>query len=588
MRLAPENSRVRAWVTKPSRIGRWKRRMTPLSLASLVAALSALGGGVSAAGAVTTTAVDCTADPAALVAAFASANSGDILSITGACNGSLDIAKDITLAGSGAATLDGQGVAIRVVTVRAGATVTIRGLRIVGGNGFAGVGIHNLGTVTLTDSRVAGNVATLWGGGVYNRFGATMRVANSVVSGNSAGENGGGIYNDGTLILSDSTVNDNRGGVGGGGLLNSSFGTLDLRSSVVSGNNAQYGGGVSNNGLLDIVRSTIGSNSASFGGGLALGGGKTNIEDTTIAGNTASGDGGGINQTGGQYSYWMPPVVRNSTIFGNSAGGSGGGLANTGYIGSIALEHVTFGGNRAALSGAAIANPGFSGQVTLRNTIVATSAAGQNCAGPILDSGYNLDDGASCGFTAAAHSHSNTSPLLDSAGLKDNGGPTQTVALEPGSPAVDAIPNGTSGCGTSVTADQRGVSRPRGSGCDLGAFELEVDTTPPALTVSVAPGLLWPPSHQYVTVRATVTATDDSGKNPAIELQSVISNEADNGPGDGNTMNDIVVVDQRTLQLRAERNEKGTGRIYTITYRATDGSNNSSVRSATVTVPLEH
>lgn len=116
---------------------------------------------------------------------------------------------------------------------------------------------------------------------------------------------------------------------------------------------------------------------------------------------------------------------------------------------------------------------------------------------------------------------------------------------------------------------------------------LGADTTPPALDVSVSPQLLWPPNHRYVTVRATVSATDDSGSDSTVELVSVTSNEADDGPGDGDTVHDIVTTDEPyTFQLRAERNEKGTGRIYTVTYRATDGSGNSATQSATVTVPV--
>jgi hypothetical protein len=82
------------------------------------------------------------------------------------------------------------------------------------------------------------------------------------------------------------------------------------------------------------------------------------------------------------------------------------------------------------------------------------------------------DDGTTCGFSSANHSFSNTNPLLDPAGLKNNGGPTQTIAPQTGSPATDAIPAGTNGCGTTLTGDQRGVSRPQGSGCDIGAVEL--------------------------------------------------------------------------------------------------------------------
>jgi hypothetical protein len=115
-----------------------------------------------------------------------------------------------------------------------------------------------------------------------------------------------------------------------------------------------------------------------------------------------------------------------------------------------------------------------------------------------------------------------------------------------------------------------------------------VDTTPPDLTVSVTPNELWPPNHQYVTVRATVTATDDTDPNPMIELVSVTSNEPDNGVNDGNTVDDIVIVSDLTFDLRAERSGAGGGRIYTITYTATDASGNSTTAAAAVTVPLAH
>ena len=92
--------------------------------------------------------------------------------------------------------------------------------------------------------------------------------------------------------------------------------------------------------------------------------------------------------------------------------------------------------------------------------------------------------------------------------------------------------------------------------------------------------------HKYVTVQATVTATDEVDPTPTISVD-VTSNELDDGSDDGNTVNDIVIVDQDAFQLRAERCGVGSGRIYTITYTATDASGNLTTESATVTVPLE-
>ena len=112
-----------------------------------------------------------------------------------------------------------------------------------------------------------------------------------------------------------------------------------------------------------------------------------------------------------------------------------------------------------------------------------------------------------------------------------------------------------------------------------------VDTAPPEINISATPSILWPPNHKYVQVEATVTAQDAGDPSPTITFVSVTSNEPDNGKGDGNTVNDIVIVDKYNFEFRAERSGKGTGRVYTITYRATDASGNSAEASLTITVP---
>ena len=114
------------------------------------------------------------------------------------------------------------------------------------------------------------------------------------------------------------------------------------------------------------------------------------------------------------------------------------------------------------------------------------------------------------------------------------------------------------------------------------------DEIAPRITVSVTPNRLGPPNHKYVVVKATVTASDNVDATPAVRLVSATSSEPDNAPGggDGNTTNDVVVVDGRTFRLRAERNENGTGRVYRITYEARDDCGNATTAQALVRVPV--
>ena len=107
----------------------------------------------------------------------------------------------------------------------------------------------------------------------------------------------------------------------------------------------------------------------------------------------------------------------------------------------------------------------------------------------------------------------------------------------------------------------------------------------PTLEVSVSPDTLWPPNHKYVRVTATITASDNFDPDPDVRLVSITSNEPDNGEDDGDTVDDIVIIDDRTFDLRAERSGIGSGRIYTITYEVSDACGNTTTQSATVIVP---
>ena len=121
------------------------------------------------------------------------------------------------------------------------------------------------------------------------------------------------------------------------------------------------------------------------------------------------------------------------------------------------------------------------------------------------------------------------------------------------------------------------------------------DITPPQITLSLSPNILWPPNHKMILITPTIVAYDNCDPNPTVMLISITMNEGDetntydpnydSNVGDGNTIDDIQVDENGNIYLRAERQGTGTGRIYTITYTATDASGNSTNASTTVTVP---
>lgn len=224
---------------------------------------------------------------------------------------------------------------------------------------------------------------------------------------------------------------------------------LTVADGFANGNNSggQVGGGVKNNGgTLRVFRSTFSGNNA-----LSIGGGIANVGGGTLS-------------------------IKNSTFAGNRAGEAGGAILNAGKLG---VAYSTFSNNDAELVGGGIQNANSKRAITtLDNTVLANSTngninnvcSGGQCRGKIIDGGYNISDDASFRFTTKT-SKGSTNPRLDPRGLRYNGGPTQTIALRTTSPAINSIPKGTNGCGTTTKADQRGVHRPRGGKCDAGAFE---------------------------------------------------------------------------------------------------------------------
>jgi HYR domain len=253
------------------------------------------------------------------------------------------------------------------------------------------------------------------------------------------------------------------------------------------------------NALAIAHGSALGSN----GGGLDNKGGTVSITNSTFANNSdPTGGGGGLfNDIGGTVS------ITNSTFANNSVEGhEGGGLENS--RGTVSITNSTFSGNSAG-GGGGINNT--LGTVKIGGSIVANNTGG-NCSGGVSDQGYNLSSDSSCGFTGTG-SLQNTDPKLNPGGLQNNGGPTQTIALQSGSPASDTIPSA-----SCPSTDQRGVSRLDNgeSTCDMGAYEfvdppdhdLALTNVPANITVNAT-------SSQGATVTYTPpTATDESGDNP--------------------------------------------------------------------------
>ncbi len=351
--------------------------------------------------------------------AIADAVSGDSIDCSGISgtivltSGQLTINKSLTINGPGADVLAISGNnASRVIQIFAGSyNVIISGLTIrngrVTGSTAEGGGINNLSTgiVTLDSCNIINNKAegsSARGGGIFNN------------------NNAGKMYLNYCRVENDTSHSTGAGGTSSRG------GGIYTNSSLAVGNVVEI-----NNCLIANNRASSNqSGSTVWGGGLASNGnGKFTIVNSNISGNSSADDGGGVYGPGVTLSF--------VTISNNIAGTSGGGSA-----GSVAT--------------------------VIKNSLIAGNSApnGPDCAGTLNSQGYNLI-GNTSGTTITGDPTGN---ILDvSAGLAplaDNGGPTLTHALLPGSPALN-----TGNCDPAVTTDQRGFSRPQDGQCDIGAFE---------------------------------------------------------------------------------------------------------------------
>ena len=438
--------------------------------------------------------------PGSLRQALADAQDGDTINFDPSVNivtltsTELAITKSITISASPQTVTvqrAPQAPQFRIFHVMPGHSVEITGLTISGGH--------------ITGDN---------GGGILNDN-STLTIAHCTVNGNaivsvSSNNFGGGIHNSGTMTLNQVIVNNNNavwGGQGsgvpsGGGISNT--GTMIIIAGTVQSNMGFWSaGGIYNTGMLTITGSTISDNRTdnpghfgAYGGGIVNGGTMT-IQDSTISGNTALGgdlDGG----YGGGISGNNNTII-NSTIAGNSAL-HGGGVAGGGNI-----AHTTFSTNSAIRDGGALY---LTSQLELGNTILKAGASGANIfnnGGSFITHGYNVcsDDGS--GFLNGPGDQINTDPMLGP--LQDNGGPTLTHALLPGSPAIDA---GDPNFAPPPKYDQRGPGFVRvfNGRIDVGSFEVQPTPTPTA-TATATP---------TATATATATATPRPSTTPRPAL----------------------------------------------------------------------
>jgi hypothetical protein len=354
-----------------------------------------------------------------------------------------------------------------------------------------------------------------------------LTVSNCTFANNSAiGDGGGGIFNAGTLALSNSWFSNNSASPSGsgGGIING--GTLTASNCTFSSNSGGRGGGIFNDGTLALSNSSFSNNNT---GGQGTGGGVYNRQDGTLtvsnctfANNNTGGQGGGIANDG-------TLTVSNSTFSGNSTAVSGGGIFNSA---TLTISNSTFSGNSASESsggGGIYTSYNGSSRVTLNGNIVAGNvgtfggAKADDVAGLVgLSSSNNLIGvGGSGGLSDGQNGNQIGVSLADIGlgALGNNGGPTQTFAIGPGSFAI-----GRGFTARTATTDQRGVARPINQPSDVGAYQY---STTPAVTTH--------PTNQTTIVgqNSSFSAAADDGIPTPTTAQWQISTD------DGNSFTNL-------------------------------------------------
>ncbi|MBC8163897.1 MAG: hypothetical protein H7Z42_22030 [Roseiflexaceae bacterium] len=395
-------------------------------------------------------------------------------------------------------------------------TLTLDNAAVVKNSADVGGGIQNTGTLTVTSSDISNNLAHFGGGGINNneRGLASMRgtaLTTNAVDGRNVvfASQGGGIFNAGIMTIEDSQLAGNAlaGDFTYGAGIGQNSGQLTIRNTritqnVSAGLGQAYGGGIAlRGGTLRIGGSTIDSNAAADrrpndsepdgvggGGGLYSEDGVLTMTDSSIFNNITTGEsstasGAGILHNGGTATIAQTAItgnrsaldgggllvhtgtltLTNTTVSSNQTARDGGGLL-TRPEATSRLTNVTIATNSAGRAGDGIAN---AGATHLINTVITNGAGDKNCvlASPLTSEGHNLENADTCALRGVADRSGQDARLGP---LQDNGGPTLTHALGAGSPAIDA---GSSAPAVCPATDQRGVARPVGRSCDIGAYE---------------------------------------------------------------------------------------------------------------------
>ncbi len=396
-------------------------------------------------------------------------------------DGQLTIANSTLLSNTAPGGLGGAIYNNGMVTI-AGSTLSGN---VAGGNGVAGA-IYNVGTLTIRNSSFSGNIGIDGGGAICN--GGNLSISNSSFDNNQSGYFGGAIYNNGMVTISGSNFISNSATLGtygrrGGGIYNGPSGGLTVDTSTLANNSAPggTGGGIHNRGQLTLTADTLSGNTtgAGLGGGLYTIGYTSTMDSSTINGNSAD-YGGGIYIDAAP----LPLIMINSTVSGNYSNVDGGGIYNG--SGTTSLFNVTVANNHANADdsgvgvGGGVANEA-GGTFNFINSIIALNENvvlpgpflnDDDCAGTITSQGYSILYTVDSDYCTVSGSFTQTNPQLGS--LQNNGGRTQTHALLPSSPAINAGTN--VGC---PATDQRGY--PRLGKCDIGAYEFALNVYLPLI-----------------------------------------------------------------------------------------------------------